>query len=278
MSRDPNPGIVSDRRMSSANGPSVAASSREDPRDAESLALVRRFQTGERSAYGRLYRLWFDSIRAYAAQNLLNRADDEDAAEDVFAGVLESLPRYEASSPEKVRAWLFAIARNVVLNRNKKERREQGRVDAEASGELEKVCDPSAESELERALGWITDPELLSLVEDLSEAQRQALTLCFRLDLPPQQMADLMDRGTADVYQLLRRARCTLNEQLGDGGRRRLRGRRRAPILKRITPLPVLGARRFVLAGPMSRPWARALPASNRYRTGCRPYAASCRW
>ena len=77
-------------------------------------ALVTRAQLGERPAFAELYRRHVGSIYDFCAHRLSGREAAEDATQAVFMRAIGGLG--ECQDPEAFRAWLFGIARHVVLD------------------------------------------------------------------------------------------------------------------------------------------------------------------
>ena len=65
------------------------------------------------AAFAPLYRHYVRPIYAFCHQRLGDRELAEDATSQVFVNAFAALPRYQSGS---FRAWLYAIARNVVTD------------------------------------------------------------------------------------------------------------------------------------------------------------------
>lgn len=277
-----------------------------DPRDAKSTKWVRSFQAGDRTAFDKLFVKWRESVCAYATAALRDRDQAEDVAQEVFARVFVGLDKFDpGSSSDSFRKWLFTIAKNEVA----RAQHAAERAVAAPLGETAAPADPAAEessvegvgaeparpihrlreelalvsderefnateARITQVLGWISDTDLAWLVESLPEPQRKALTLRFTQDLGAEEVARAMGCGTATVWQLQSRALRYLRDRLERVGERRMRARRRSAMLRRIGPLPVLGARRFALTTRARLPGSSRSPGMNRYSG----FAQSARW
>jgi RNA polymerase sigma-70 factor (ECF subfamily) len=210
--------------------------------DADTARLVGRIQAGDRDAFAILYLRYFDRIYGYLRIALGDPGEAEDAAQQVFLKVLDALPRY-CYSRSPFRAWLFVIARNLVISHLRK----HGRLDPVDPFELDRHRDRAADSEPGiDALEWVTDRDLLVFIERLPVAQRQVLVLRYMLDLTSAQVAEVLGRGVSDVTVLQSRALAFLRERLAAVGRRSERSGR----IRMRTPFrhaTVLRARRFAL-------------------------------
>ncbi|MFN8592153.1 MAG: sigma-70 family RNA polymerase sigma factor [Thermomicrobiales bacterium] len=78
-------------------------------------ALVAQAQQ-DRAAFGLLYDRYVDLVFHYCLVRLRNQEEAEDATSLVFARVLGALPTHRGDS---FRSWLFTIAHNVVIDRQR---------------------------------------------------------------------------------------------------------------------------------------------------------------
>jgi len=211
--------------------------------DRHSATLVARFQRGDEEAFSALYLRYFDRIYAYLRVILTDLASTEDATQQVFVKLYESLPRYEDRG-QPFRAYLFVIARNHAIN----ELRQRQRLDPIDPVTMDQFREP-VEAPLSSELPWVSDRELLALIERLPVAQRQVLVLRFMLDLSHAQIAQILERNPEDVRALLYRALSFMRTRLNALGRTQDSSVQRLPMQRRPSPGPVAKARREALAG-----------------------------
>ena len=115
----------------------VADAQGEAPLDeAATVALARR----DRAAFAPLYQAYLEPIYRYCYRRLGSREAAEDATSLVFERALRALPTFRDGS---FRAWLFAIAHNVVADAYRRRGQPQSSVDG-----LE-IADPAPPPELQ---------------------------------------------------------------------------------------------------------------------------------
>jgi RNA polymerase sigma-70 factor (ECF subfamily) len=93
--------------------------------------LFARVRSGDLSAFDELYARYERALYGFLMASLKNRADAEDVFHDAFLNALKS--RAVTFEEGGFRAWLFRIARNAVLNRQRSSARgaaAKARVDA----------------------------------------------------------------------------------------------------------------------------------------------------
>ena len=129
--------------------------------------LVGRAQRGEREAFGALYDRHLPRVFRYCGRLLGGREAAEDATARVFANALAALPAFRARS---FRAWLFAIAHNVVVDELRARR---AALPLEAAAD---VPDPEPPPE-EAALAAADRHAVLALLPRLAEDQRHVVAL-----------------------------------------------------------------------------------------------------
>jgi RNA polymerase sigma-70 factor, ECF subfamily len=169
--------------------------------------LVDRAQQGERAALEELYLLHFDRIYSYLHMSVGNRHDAEDLTTQTFMKMLESIKRFRWQSAP-FSAWLFRIAHNLAMDHFRASRRWQPEEDVpEPVGESE----PSAEAAAFQSIGR---QSMLELIEDLSQEQKQVLTLKFVFNLPNAEVATILGKTEGAVKSLQHRALVSLQKQI----------------------------------------------------------------
>ena len=169
--------------------------------------LVARGQQGDREALEELYLLHFDRIYSYLHMSVGNRHDAEDLTTQTFLRMLESITRFRwRSAPFS--AWLFRIAHNLAMDHFRASRRWQPEEEVpEPPGETE----PSAELVAFQSLGR---QSMLELIDDLSQEQKQVLTLKFVFNLPNAEVATILGKTEGAVESLQHRALVSLQKRL----------------------------------------------------------------
>jgi RNA polymerase sigma factor (sigma-70 family) len=125
---------------------------------------------GAKPPFEELYREFLPRIYAYIRVQIGSTADAEDVTSEVFIHAYEAYGRYrpDASTPA---AWLFRIARNATLDHHRRSGR-RDRLQQTLARQPATAEDPAqvAEDRLRYA-------ELLGAVSDLTEGQREAISL-----------------------------------------------------------------------------------------------------
>ena len=222
--------------------------------DAQSLAdaatdrLIVQLQSGDKAAMSELYLRYFDSVYAYARIALRDPHEAEDTTQQVFANVLHALPRYEVRRAVPFRAWLFRIARNVMIDAL----RRRARLEPSDPERIGWRRERAAPDEADNVLSWITDSDLGIFIERLPTAQREVLVLRYMLDLKSEEIAGVVGRTPKAVRGLQARALKTLEERLVAIGRGPVATRRAPMLMTRLRQVPVMSARRFALANSLT--------------------------
>jgi RNA polymerase sigma-70 factor, ECF subfamily len=171
--------------------------------------LVERAQQGDRAALEELYLLHFDRIYSYLHMSVGNRHDAEDLTTQTFMKMLESIKRFRWQSAP-FSAWLFRIAHNLAMDHFRASRRWQPEEEVpEPLGETE----PSAEAAAFQSIGR---QSMLELIENLSQEQKQVLTLKFVLNLPNAEVATILGKTEGAIKSLQHRALVSLQKQINN--------------------------------------------------------------
>lgn len=168
------------------------AASRDIPREEQTVLLAVK---GDEKAFGQLYDAYVDSIYRF----IYLRVEDQQTAEDITANVFmkswEKLDRYQ---PRGVpfRAWLFRIARNAVID-HYRTRKEVAPLEAVVN-----TYDESAMPVSERVSVRIEAEKIVTLMKELTEDQRNVLTLKLVHGLNTKEVAKALGKRQGAVRAL----------------------------------------------------------------------------
>ncbi|MFL6145381.1 MAG: sigma-70 family RNA polymerase sigma factor [Labedaea sp.] len=171
--------------------------------DAELVAGV---LAGDREAFAAMYDRYADRLYDFCASVLRDRLDAEDAVQDTFVLVARRLG--QLNDPERLRPWLYAVARSVALRRTRARKRVV--LDTEVDDMADPGTGPHRAAELAdlRALVW-------SAAAGLSERDRALLDLHLRQGLEGAELGEAMGVSTSHAYVLLTRLRDQVERSLG---------------------------------------------------------------
>jgi RNA polymerase sigma-70 factor (ECF subfamily) len=171
--------------------------------------LIRRVGESDHEAFELLYRRFARPVLGFALRRLGDTALAEDATQETFAAIWRSAASYR---PERGagRAWLYAVARNAVVN----EARKRSAPVAEA---LELASDdpgPPEQAEAE----WVRW-RVHSALAELPERQRTLIGLAYWSGLSQSEIATLLDIPLGTVKTRTRAALARLAGLLDQSAR-----------------------------------------------------------
>jgi RNA polymerase sigma factor (sigma-70 family) len=172
--------------------------------DAELVAAVR---AGDPEAFAAVYDRYADRLHDFCHSVLRDRHEAADAMQDTF--VLAAQRIGQLRDPEKLRPWLFAIARHEALRRAKARGRAVPTEDAGAD-----VAAPGSSPE-DVVSGRDAGAIVWEAAEGLSERDRVLLDLHLRQGLDGQELADAIGTSADHAYVLMSRLRDQVERALG---------------------------------------------------------------
>jgi RNA polymerase sigma factor (sigma-70 family) len=165
--------------------------------------------TGEHEAQFRaMYVEHFSAVLGYA----LRRVDAPEDAADVVGETFLVAWRRQKTMPagDEARLWLFGVARRVLANHHRGERRRRdlgGRLRHQLAG---------AATTPDHGDKVVADAAIISALAGLGATDREVLTLALWEDLEPREIATVLGMSAGAVRTRLSRARGRLRVGLGD--------------------------------------------------------------
>lgn len=170
-------------------------------------SLISRAQRGDVEAIGTLYDQHQNAIFRYLWARLGQRPVAEDLTGEVFMRMLTALPNYRPTAP--FRAWLYRIARNLLVDYYRKHGR-TAQVPLEAA-----EAQPTADTDLlTLAEQTLTLQRLQNALSQLDEIQREVVTLRFLAGLSIQETAAALEKTEAAIKALQHRGLAALRQAL----------------------------------------------------------------
>jgi len=166
----------------------------DEPSD---LELIARWKAGSQRAATQLVERHAESVARFVGSVGL-RVDVDDVVQETFARGFASLDRFRGES--SLRTWLFAIARRLVLDQRRSERRRGGGARMQVE-----VRDADAVTEFDALDGVVADEterRMREAVARLTPTQREVFTLRVAEGLSYKEIAASADttEGAARVH------------------------------------------------------------------------------
>jgi len=178
--------------------------------EADDAELVKRSLAGNREAFALVVARYQSLVcsLAYAATGSLSQS--EDLAQETFVAAWKQLG--DLREPEKLRAWLCGIARNLGQNARRRQRREP----AHAAESLEESPELAAREAMpsEAAVTREEETILWRALARLPENYREPLILFYREQQSVERVAVALDLSEDVVRQRLSRGRKLLEEEV----------------------------------------------------------------
>ena len=161
---------------------------------------------GDRAAFAGIYDRYADRLHDFCLGMVRDRDAAADCVQDVFCTAAGRLSQLR--EPDKLRPWLYAIARNEALRCIRQRRREQ------VSEELPEAAsaDPGPDTLASRS-------ELAELIAaaagGLSDRDRSVLELAYRHGLDGPELAEVLAVSPTNATKMVSRLRETIERSLG---------------------------------------------------------------
>jgi RNA polymerase sigma factor (sigma-70 family) len=177
-----------------------------DPRgDSHLVELCLR---GDRNAFAQIVERHQSTICAIAYSGCGDIGRSEDLAQDTFVAAWKSLG--ELKEPERLKAWLCGIARNLMQNAVRRQQR------VPTAGAVPLMPEPPSDdaTPLEEAISKEEEALMWRALETIPETYREPMVLFYRENQSTQAVADALDISEEAVRQRLARGRVMLAERV----------------------------------------------------------------
>lgn len=189
-------------------GSSRRAAGRSGAPESESADLIARAIGGDVDAVAGLYDQHLPYVFRYVWVRVGDPSTAEDLTGEVFLRMVTALPHYRHVGLP-FRAWLFRIARNLVIDHYRKARRRDN-VSLEQIEPLQDAeAGPAAELE-----GKLTLGKLREALDQLEISQREVVALRFLSGLSLEETAQTLRKSIASVKALQHRGLANLRSTL----------------------------------------------------------------
>jgi RNA polymerase sigma factor (sigma-70 family) len=176
-----------------------------DPRSTDA-ELVCGCVAGDRAAFAQIYDRYADRLHDFCVGMLRDCDGAADCVQDAFCTAATRLPQLR--EPDKLRPWLYSIARNEALRRLRERRRET------PTEELPDIQSDDADPETLAARTELADL-IAQAAGGLSDRDHAVFELAFRQGLNGPDLADALGVSHSNANTMVQRLRRTIERSLG---------------------------------------------------------------
>jgi RNA polymerase sigma-70 factor (ECF subfamily) len=171
--------------------------------------LLEALREGDRRAFETIFRSFYPGLLRFAHAQLGERADAEEAVQEVFLRIWRDRKRLAVD--RSLRSYLLACVRNQVIDRHRRLRTEGRCFGSDPSGSMsEKAAVPASDSAAYAEL----DTAIRHAITALPERCRTAFLLCREQGLSYAEAAAVMEVSSATVKTQMARALTSLRSAL----------------------------------------------------------------
>lgn len=145
--------------------------------------LTKLAQKGDKNAFGEIYNLFYKKIYRYCMYNLNNQQQALDICQDTFLKAWKSLPSFSQTPTGTLQAYLFKIAKNLIIDSSRKKKPES----------LEYHQNLQSESNFEETIDAKNEiNKLHQVIASLPQKEKQIIILHYFEQMPGSQIAKIV--------------------------------------------------------------------------------------
>lgn len=145
--------------------------------------LIAQAQNGDKDAFGRIYSEYYLRIFRYCQFNLRDKALAQDLVQETFLRAWKSIGKYSDKNGGTMQAFLFKIARNLIIDQSRKKK----------TAKLEEWENLPEEADLEGKIDAKEDTKRIwAALDELHEVEKQIIILRYFEDLPFEDVSKIL--------------------------------------------------------------------------------------
>jgi RNA polymerase sigma-70 factor (ECF subfamily) len=174
-------------------------------------SILQAAQEGADWAWSRVYDEYSGPLVGYLAMR--GARDAENLVGEVFLQIARNIGGFSGTE-SNFRSWVFMVGHNRLIDeRRRHSRRPEQLVDRNDLAHYAEPTDVEGQ-----VLARISDEELVTLFEELTEDQRDVLVMRIMSGMSLEETAQALDKKIGAVSQLQRRALAALRKRIERGG------------------------------------------------------------
>ena len=169
-------------------------------------ALIATIKGGDKIAYQKLVQRYLTKIWRLAMSILHDEQEAEDAVQEVFLTLWQSLEKWDEDGKATFSTWIYRVSFNKCIDIKRK------RKPAENTEDVPIVCNEKNgyQNTYQKELsGKVSD-----ILKTLPDTQRLALLLYYYEELSVEEISYKLEKTEQSVRSLLKRGRATLKEKI----------------------------------------------------------------
>lgn len=179
----------------------------------DALKIIRQAKDGSQSAFDTLLQQYGRLIIYHCIQMMGNRADGEDAAQEVFILLHKNIRRL--NSTEAFSVWLHKLIRHTCIRLRSGVKNKMDSQNISLGIVEDSLTETKTNMIPEAYLANVDKREtLLYIVSDLPDKMRECVLLYYYEDLPVKQIAQIIDTSENAVNVMLHRARVKIRTEI----------------------------------------------------------------
>jgi len=176
----------------------------------DAAALLRAVAQGDEPAFGRLYDLVAPRVYGLIRRVLRDPAQAEEVTQEVLVEVWRTASRFDGTRGSAT-AWIFTIAHRRAVDRVRAEQASADRAMKVGAASVDTPYDEVADE----VAGRLERQQVRRCLDDLTELQRQAVTLAYYRGHSYREVADLLATPLPTVKTRMRDGLIRLRDCLG---------------------------------------------------------------
>ena len=168
--------------------------------------LIEAIRAGDKHAYQILVKRYLGKIWRLAVSILHNEAEAEDAVQDVFLSLWQSIGKWDPAGQARFSTWIYRVSFNKCIDIKRARKPTVSDDQAPEKATEENAYDHMLQNEI--------SDKISVLLSELPETQRMAMLLYYYEELSVDEISAKLETSEQSVRSLLKRGRKALKEKI----------------------------------------------------------------
>lgn len=173
---------------------------------ADEVLIARIVKEQDQKAHAILLQRYINKMWRLAISILKNEQEAEDAVQDVFVSLLQSLENWDPNGQAKFSTWIYRVTFNKCIDIKRKKKPNESADNIDLASEEKTAYQITLSNQLSE--------KLIEIVKTLPDGQSDALRLYYFKEMSVEEISGQLDKSEQSIRSLIKRGKAGLKDKI----------------------------------------------------------------